>query len=82
METKTAKQLANERYRQNHKEYYNEYYKEYYKKHPRKNYTKIYKERLDKLKEYIILFKDDLRGFDYKIMINIIEGVDDIENNN
>ena len=82
MKEKTARELANERYRQNHKDYYNEYYREYYKKHPKKNYAKIYKERLDRLKEYIILFKDDVRGFDDKVMINIIEGIDNNDNDN
>lgn len=54
MKEKTAKQRANEKYRQNNKEYFNNYYKEYWKTHKRKNYNKIYKKRLDSIMEYII----------------------------
>lgn len=74
MKEKTARELANERYRQNHKEYYNEYYRNYYKTHKKINYAKVYKTRLDKIREHINTFKDDIRGLDDIYLLKVLDG--------
>lgn len=59
MDNLTAKQKASKKYYEQNKDYYNNYYREYRKKHKPKNYAKIYKDRLDKIIDYIDAYKNE-----------------------
>ena len=53
MKEMTAKQKANERYRQKNKEYYANYYREYRKTHKVKDYYGEWKKKVNTAREFL-----------------------------